>query len=113
MNYASIPLILVLALSTFQAHAASQRELAVEAEDSIYEFFNSSGRKVQKVDIENYSHLNSGALDYLVEAEVKAQSAVNQGIVPYHCGVFIKKNRNRWESQQTVCEPLPAIYFGH
>ena len=112
MNYASIPLILVLALSTFQAHASSQRDLALEAEDSIYEFFNSSGRKVKKVDIENYSHLNSGSLDYLVEAEVNAQSPVNQGFIPYHCGVFIKKNRNRWESQQTVCEALPENLFG-
>lgn len=113
MNYALSSLIFVLALGPLQSHATNQKELALAAQDSIYEFFNTSGRKVQRVDIENFSHLTNGALDYLVEAEVEAQSAINQAMVPYHCGVFIKRWHNRWETQQTVCEPLPTNSFKH
>ena len=108
MKYFSALVLLLGAATTNSAFALNQRLLAMEAEDSIYEFFNSSGRKVQRVNIEAYSHLTSGTLDYLVEAEVKAQSPINQGFIEYHCGVFIKINRNRFESQQTACEVVPS-----
>ena len=86
--------------------------LAVVVQDSIYQYFFTSDRNVKTLKIGTYKKLSTSGLDYLVEADVVAQSPVNDEYISYHCGVFIGKIRNRWENQQTVCEALPGISFG-
>ncbi len=93
---------------SLSAEASVRNNLAAEAQDAIYQFFFTSGRKVQKVKIENYLKMSAAGLDYLVEAEVFAESYATTQFVEYHCGVFVKKNNRKWEAQQTACEAIPG-----
>ena len=78
-------------------------------ESAIQDYFKVSGRKLERIEIEGYSHYNSSVLDYLVEAGVIAQSANSDRIINYRCGVFLKKVSSKWMTQYTQCEPLDTI----
>ena len=93
------------------ALASVKGNLSAEAQDAIYQYFFNSDRTVKSLKIELYKKLNASGLDYLVEGEVIAQSPVGKQLTTYHCGVFIKKDRNVWMAIQTVCEALPGPQF--
>jgi hypothetical protein len=97
---------LFVVLGFSQSQAFEKSKLYNQAENSIYEYFQSSGRKVEKVAIESYSRLASPRLDYLVEGEAFAESPLGQNIIGYHCGVFVKKMQGKWVTHQTDCEAI-------
>lgn len=82
------------------------RSLVVTAEGAIYNFFHPSGRRVEKIRLEGYRKISTASANYLVEADVRAQSAITKLVIDYRCGVFLRKNARDWEERYTDCEPL-------
>jgi hypothetical protein len=84
----------------------SRNSLALSAEEAIYNYFYPSGRRVQKIRLEGYRRTNSQLENYLVEADVRAESPVSRSMIDYRCGVFLQKLRNSWDERYTDCESL-------
>ncbi len=100
-----------LFLAFSQARSSVRSNLAAEARDSIHQYFFTSGRQVKVVKLETFNKISTVGVDYLVEAEVYAESYVVGSYIEYHCGVFIKKDNSRWKAQQTVCESITGVTF--
>jgi hypothetical protein len=87
------------------------RSLASTAEGAIYNYFYPSGRRVEKIRLESYRKINTVSANYLVEADVRAQSPVTKTFIEYRCGVFLQRNRFEWEERYTDCEALADYPF--
>lgn len=99
-------ILVLMASSTSWAKDSKRIQLSMEARSSIYQFFKLSDRDVQSIEVEYIKSFSESFVDYLVEANVVAQSPFAQDLIDYRCGVFIKKIGSKWFSQQTVCEAL-------
>lgn len=98
---------LVLGMS-FASQAKAQNRLETEATASIENYFHSSQRKVESIDLGDVSWLMGD--EYLMQADVVAQAPFKPHYISYHCGVFLLRKQVNgvmaWIITTVTCEPI-------
>ncbi|MFN8792085.1 MAG: hypothetical protein ACK5Y2_11585 [Bdellovibrionales bacterium] len=98
---------IILFMSFWAEMSWAQRQLRQQVTRAIFEYFESSNRKVETIEVGSVSRLSGE--EHVVRADVMAQAPFRQDTVPYLCGVFllrkIEAGRVQWSITTLTCEP--------